>query len=319
MLDRQERTIMDLRQLRYFASVARAGSFSRAAEELRIAQPALSRRIRELEETLGKPLLVRHGRGVRLTAAGALVLQRAEEIQQLVAQLEAESQGDEVMRGSVSLGVPPAAGLLIAPPVIAHFAEAQPDVALHVREGISSLIHEWLGEGRIDVGVVYNPLPVEGIEVLPILRERMVLVGPPDGLGKPGLRPEIHIKDLADLPLIMPSLPHNNRRVLEQAAMRHAVRLRILSEVDSVALTKRLVGLDHGYTILTYASVHDEVMRGELTARPVDRPAIAATLAIAMTKEPRPTPLIRALADTVKVTLHRLVRDGAWPQAQILA
>jgi LysR family nitrogen assimilation transcriptional regulator len=319
MLDRQERTIMDLRQLRYFASVARAGSFSRAAEELRIAQPALSRRIRELEETLGKPLLVRHGRGVRLTAAGALVLQRAEEIQQLVAQLEAESQGDEVMRGSVSLGVPPAAGLLIVPPVLAHFAEAQPDVALHVREGISSLIHEWLGEGRIDVGVVYNPLPVEGIEVLPILRERMVLVGPPDGLGKPGLRPEIHIKDLADLPLIMPSLPHNNRRVLEQAAMRHAVRLRILSEVDSVALTKRLVGLDHGYTILTYASVHDEVMRGELTARPVDRPAIAATLAIAMTKEPRPTPLIRALADTVKVTLHRLVRDGAWPQAQILA
>ncbi|MFY0076136.1 LysR substrate-binding domain-containing protein, partial [Acinetobacter baumannii] len=81
-----------------------------------------------------------------------------------------------------------------------------PDVALHVREGISSLIHEWLGEQRIDVGVVYNPLPVEGLHVVPVLRERMVLVGPPQERDASPLPQEVRIKDLADLPLVMPSL-----------------------------------------------------------------------------------------------------------------
>ncbi|WP_163593629.1 LysR substrate-binding domain-containing protein, partial [Klebsiella variicola] len=81
------------------------------------------------------------------------VLKRAEEIDHLVAQLRIDADvGADAMGGSISLGVPPSAGLLIVPPVVARFAEARPDVALHVREGISSLIHEWLGEQRIDVG-----------------------------------------------------------------------------------------------------------------------------------------------------------------------
>ncbi|WP_246088627.1 LysR family transcriptional regulator [Phreatobacter stygius] len=311
---------MDLRKLRYFAAVARAGSFSRAAEDLRIAQPALSRRVRELEDELGKPLLVRHGRGVRLSATGAVILQRAEEIDHLVAQLRIDADdGAEAMRGSISLGVPPVAGLLMVPAVVARFAAARPDVALHVREGISSLIHEWLGEQRIDVGVVYNPLPVEGTHVVPVLRERMVLVGPPDGGDAAPLPLEIRIRDLADLPLIMPSLPHNNRRVLEQAAAQHGIRLRIRSEVDSVALTKALVGAGRGYTMLTYASVHDAVMRGELTARRLDRPPIVATLAIAMRKDRRTAPLARELSATLTSVMAELVASGGWRGARVLS
>jgi LysR family transcriptional regulator, nitrogen assimilation regulatory protein len=310
---------MDLRKLRYFAAVARAGSFSRAAEELRVAQPALSRRVRELEEELGKPLLMRHGRGVRLSPTGAVILQRAEEIDQLVAQLRVDAaDGLSTMRGAISLGVPPAAGLLIVPPVVARFAAARPDVALHVREGISSLLHEWLAEERIDVGVVYNPLPIEGMHVVPILRERMVLVGPPDGVGAPAAPQEMRVRDLADLPLIMPSLPHNNRRVLEQAVLQHGIRLAIKSEVDSVALTKALVAAGHGYTILTYASVHDAVMRGELTARRLDRPPIVATLAIATRKDTRTAPLVRELSATLRAVLADLVASGAWRGAHAM-
>jgi LysR family nitrogen assimilation transcriptional regulator len=77
---------MDLKEIGYFAQVARAGSFIRAAEELRIAQPALSRKIRKLERDLGVDLLVRHGRGVRLTTAGALFLKNADAINDLVRQ-----------------------------------------------------------------------------------------------------------------------------------------------------------------------------------------------------------------------------------------
>ena len=103
---------MDFREIRYFAQIATAGSFSLAAKELRVAQPALSRQIRKLEQELGVDLLVRHGRGVRLTGAGSILLERAEQMIHLL-----RNTGDEVranantVSGHVSLGLTPAAGL----------------------------------------------------------------------------------------------------------------------------------------------------------------------------------------------------------------
>lgn len=308
---------MDLRRLRYFAAVAEAGSFSRAAAELRIAQPALSRRIGELEEELGCALLVRHGRGVRLTVDGAAVLKRAEEIQRLVAELEREARRGSALGGRIVLAVPPSAGLLLVPPVIESFARTVPSAVISVREGISSLIHEWLAAGRIDIGVVYNPPPVDGFAVVPLLRERMVLVGPPAAHDHSGLASAVHVRSLPRLPLIMPSLPHNNRRVLDQAAARHGIGLDIVSEVDSVALTKALVAAGRGFTVLTHAAVAAEVARGELSARRIERPAIVATLALVARRTPETTPLARALMETVASTTRAIVAAGAWPGAEV--
>lgn len=311
---------MDSRKLRYFAEVARTGSFSRAAEELRIAQPALSRRVREVEDELGQKLLVRHGRGVRLTPFGAAVLGRVDEIEYLLAQIKSEAaQGSLAVRGAVSLALPPAAGLLVGPPLVASLAESHPDVVLNLREGISSLIHEWLTEKRIDLGLVYNAVPVDGLHIVPLLRERMVLVGPPGDGRRLSNTPDIRIKDIAGLPLIMPTLPHNNRRVLEQAAARHGVRLDIRSEVDSVALTKALVRTGRGYTMLTYASVRDEVERGDLSARAIEHPPIIATLSLAMRNETMAAPLAREVALEIQNLLLELSRSGAWPGATAVA
>ncbi|MEP9375348.1 LysR family transcriptional regulator [Aquabacter sp. CN5-332] len=304
---------MDSRKLGYFATVARAGSFSRAAEELRIAQPALSRRVREIEEELGQALLVRHGRGVRLTPVGAAVLRRVEEIESLLAQIKAEAKrGDLALRGTVTLGLPPAAGLLIGPPLAAFFAETHADVVLKLREGISSLIHEWLSEKRIDVGLVYNVVPMDGLHVIPLLREPMVLVGPPGDVLRMSDTEELRLRHIAKLPLIMPSLPHNNRRMIERAAARHEVRLNIRTEVDSVALTKAMVRAGHGYTILTYSSVHEEVARGDLTMHTIDHPPIIATLSAVMLKETATTPLARELTDALRATLLGLIQRGIW-------
>ena len=91
---------MDFREIRYFAQVATAGSFSRAAKELRVAQPALSRQIRKLEQELGVDLLVRHGRGVRLTGAGSILLERAEQMIHLL-----RNTGDEVRATPTSYSI----------------------------------------------------------------------------------------------------------------------------------------------------------------------------------------------------------------------
>jgi LysR family nitrogen assimilation transcriptional regulator len=299
--------------------VARTGSFSRAAEELRIAQPALSRRVREVEDELGQKLLVRHGRGVRLTPFGAAVLGRVDEIEHLLAQIKTEAaRGSLAMRGTVSLGMPPAAGVLVGPPLVASLARTHPDVVLNLREGISSLIHEWLAEKRIDIGLVYNAMPIDGLHIVPLLRERMVLVGPPGDERRIADTPDIRIRDIAGLPLIMPTLPHNNRRVLEQAAARHGVRLSIRSEVDSVALTKALVRTGQGYTILTYASVRDEVDRGDLSVRPIEHPPIIATLSMAMRAETVLAPLAREVVQEIRHLLVDLARSGAWSGATLI-
>src|SRR5262249_54892656 len=111
---------MELRELRNFMRVARAGSVSRAAKELRLAQPALSRQIKKLEHELGVPLFSRHGRGVRLSAAGSLLLERAEAIAQLVHQTSEEIREERSpARGRITLGVPPIGGRLVIP----HFVE----------------------------------------------------------------------------------------------------------------------------------------------------------------------------------------------------
>ncbi len=310
---------MDFRELRYFAHVARAGSFSRAANELRIAQPALSRQIRKLEEELGAPLLVRHGRGVRLTGAGSLLLERAETLSHLLHQTADEVRANgNTLTGHLSIGVPPAAGLLIVPAMVEQFRKLWPRVSLHVREGISTSLQEWLLDRRVDVALVHNPAPLDALHIVPILKERMILVGPP-AAGKSGSRQKrsYQIRDLTDLPLILPSLPHNNRRLVEQAAVMHGVRLGPVIEVDSVALTKSMVRAGLGYTILTVAAVQDETARGDLTAYDIERPPLTSTVAIASLREMQPSRLVAELSRVLRATAHDLIARGAWTGATI--
>lgn len=310
---------MDFREIRYFAQVATAGSFSLAAKELRVAQPALSRQIRKLEQELGVDLLVRHGRGVRLTGAGSILLERSEQMIHLL-----RSTGDEVRAnataasGHVSLGLTPAAGLLLVSPIVRTFRRDWPQVALQVRDGISNLLQEWLLDGRLDVAVLYNPPPLDALESEIIMHEHMVVVEPPDqkqrGRQQAG-KPQIgtcRIRDLADMPLIMPGLPHNNRRIVEQAAIQHGVNLRVRLEVDSVTLAKTMVKNALGCTILAYSAVHEEVMRGELKVRVIERPALVSTVAVAMLRERRADRLPNELRRTVIAEVNRLVSDGVW-------
>lgn len=269
---------MDVRELKSFIHVARAGSFNRAAAELYIAQPALSRQIAKLEEEIGVPLFVRHGRGVRLTAAGARLLERAEIITQMVGETgeHVRASVDEE-RGYLAVGLPPTMGTLIGADLVGSFRAVFPRVSLHIREGQSSSLQEWVLDRRVDMAVVYNQPPLDAFNVRPLYSEPMILIAPP-GTKMP--REGFHIRDLANLPLILPGLPHSNRRVIEHAAVQHGIRLRVELEVDSVALTKQLVKAGVGYSILTSIAIRDEAARGEVLAQTINRPSIRSTVAI---------------------------------------
>ena len=311
---RAREVIIEIRELRSFVHIARVGSVSRAARELHIAQPALSRQIAKLEDELGTALFVRHGRGVRLTSAGAQLLERAEMIINFVAQTgERVRASTEHLTGHVALGLPPAVGVWVSTPVVEVFRERWPGVALHLREGLSSSLQEWLLDRRIDIAIVYNQTPLEAFDIRPLCSEAMVVVGPAgctriaDRGGAP-----LRMRDLAELPLILPGFPHANRRVLEQAAAQHGVHLRVVLEVDSVTLTKALVRRGVGYSLLTFTAIREEVDRGELQALPIERPAIRSTVSLATLREQRTSRLVRAMADVVTEQLCDLVTGGPW-------
>lgn len=308
---------MELRELRNFMHVARAGSVSRAAEELRLAQPALSRQIKKLEHELGVSLFARHGRGVRLSSAGSLLLERAEAIARLVHETGEEIKEKRMpARGRFTLGVPPAAGLRLLPYFVDRFQKAWPQVTLHMREGVASSLLEWLVDKRLDLALLHNPPHLEALNISPILTERMMVVGPAKSAKERNHPKTFRIRDFGNLPLILPNMAHTNRRLVEHAALQHGVRLRIKIEADSVAFAKTLVENGLGYTILTYAAVQDELARGKLAAYPITRPTLSTRVTIVTLRDKQ----IPKLTEDASTMLHdvclTLVRRKLWAGAQ---
>ncbi len=302
--------------MRSFVQVVRSGSISRAAAQLNIAQPALSRQMQKLEDEIGLKLVRRHGRGVTATAAGGVLLDRAEALLRQFDQLSEEVRhAEQGVTGHVVLGVPPAAGLLIAPEAVKLFRQRYPNASLQIREGISSLLEEWLLDRRVDVAVLHNPPALDGIAIVSVLRERMVLAGPPS--ADPAAAQPVRLAELGGVQLILPSLPHANRRLVEQAAAQHRIRLHLALEVDSVPLTKAMVQGGLGSTILTLAGVARELATGQLSVRPIHRPPLHSVIAIGQQQSSRGS-LVSSTAAVTREVIGALVASGAWPGARLL-
>src|SRR5262245_6691787 len=146
---------MELRQIEYFLAVVDSRSFTQASAVLGVAQPALSRQVRQLEDELGVRLLYRHGRGVRLTEEGAQFHAGVEpllrELRQAVHDLRATAN---VPAGEISLGMPPSLSATIGASLVQTFRRKYPQVRLHIVDGFSGFVNEWLVAGRVDMAVI---------------------------------------------------------------------------------------------------------------------------------------------------------------------
>jgi LysR family nitrogen assimilation transcriptional regulator len=313
--DARERPL-DLRELRYFHSVARTGNFGRAARELNVSQPAISHQMRKLEEGLGTQLLVRHGRGVALTPAGACLRDRLDTIMQLLASPlddEAVACADP---GTVSLAVPAEVAPLLAAPLASRFRARWPNVALDIREGSGGDLEEWVVHHRVDIAVVPDPPTLARLEVVPILTEALGLVAPVRSRMAEDRTP-LRLRDLIGEPLILPGRQHWIRRRVDSAAQQHGIRLEPVLQVNSVASTKGTVRNGLGSTILPLTAVQDEVARGALAFRPIDVPPLTVTYGLAH-RRPTSSPVVAEFADIARSVMTALADSGAWPGAQII-
>jgi LysR family transcriptional regulator, nitrogen assimilation regulatory protein len=301
---------MDLRALRYFVYVAEARSFSKAASHLRIAQPALSRQVRKLEDQLGVKLVLRTGRHLELTEPGMLLLARAHSLIRQAAQAvdDVRAQGSHV-GGTVTLGVTPATCEVITPLIVQECAQRHPDLRLDFVEGFSAFIFERLVRQELTLCLLHNPPRHQGIEIEPLLVEPMYLVGPGAGDGLPCARDGMALETL---PLILPNPTHAMRLLIDRALGRRRSAINVAVQVDGYAMTKALVAAGVGYTVLPLSSIHAQVEDGRLSAVRLHDPDISWTLCLAYRSDHRTARPVDALRALIRGEVDKLVAAGKW-------
>lgn len=305
---------MELRQLRIFVRVVELGSMGRAAADLGLVTSGLSQQISRLEGELSTRLLQRTSTGVVPTEAGLAFLRQA--------QLALRHADDAVLAaqqqrlsGHVSVGLAPSTGAVLGLPLMRAMRERHPGVRLHLVESLSGHLTDMLNARRLDLAVLFRADDARHWSVMPLLRERLFVIGAAtlDGLA-PGGR--MRLRELAGLPLILPSGPHGLRATLDAAFAAARVQPRIAAEIDSLALLMDAVRAGLGATVQPGAAT----LRGgdtPLVVREVaDATASRANLLVSVSDgELSPAALATrvALADVART----LVRDGRWPGARL--
>ena len=158
---------MDIKALRYFVEVVQCNSFTRAAEKLYVTQPTISKMVKSLEDELGGPLLLREGRQVRLTDAGRVVFERAQQLLQDAERLRLEvAEVDGIARGELTVGISPTTGHYMAP-IFAQYRRRYPGVQLHLRESGARALEQAVADGEVDLamGLLREGSPLASLRI----------------------------------------------------------------------------------------------------------------------------------------------------------
>lgn len=196
---------MDIRDMRYFYTIVEEGNISNASKRLNIAQPALSRQMKQLESALGAQLFERGSRRIRLTEAGQLLRARVEQILGLVdGTMKEMTEFNSGLGGTISIGTVTTSGFTLLPNLISKFHSLYPNVTFQLWEGDGFRILELLDNGVIEVGILRAPFDSEVYESITLPDEPLVIAMKKDKCYC-GEDPEtVRLIELADQPLIVP-------------------------------------------------------------------------------------------------------------------
>ncbi|WP_417210326.1 LysR family transcriptional regulator [Antarctobacter sp.] len=300
---------MDFRQLRYFLAIAEAGSITRAAEHVGVAQPALSLHIKTMEEELGTQLLIRSKSGVAPTEAGQLLMQRARAILDDLARTEDDIRTlDSDPMGEVRIGLPGTISNIVAMPLIKAVHTRYPRIRLNIAEAMSGFIAGWLEEGVVDLAVLYEPSRSQGIASTLLLEEELVVLWP----GETDCLAEMGLSGLRDLPMVLPSRAHGLRLLVDRACATLGFSPNVALEIDSYANIKRLVAEGFGASILPTHAVLPETHAGTLAISHIAPPGLWRG---AWLVHPSGRPATRAKEAVLSLTteiVRSLIADGTW-------
>ena len=259
---------MDLRQLLTFRTVVDKGSFSQAAEELEVSQPAVSFQIRALEERLGHRLLDRSGRRVTLTEAGEVVYRYSRRMIGLEAELERE-MGEIGTRisGRLVLGSSTGPGEVLLPRLLGAFHREHPDVRVSLMVSDTQTVCERVLDDELELGIVGAARAQRGLVFEPFVRDELVAIVPP---GHPlASRGAVSLEELVAQPMLIQQEGSGVRSVVEAALRESGVRerdLKVAMELGLQQSVKAAVLDGFGITVISRLAVERELADGSLVA-----------------------------------------------------
>ncbi len=274
---------MDFDQLETFLEVARLSSFSRAAERRFRTQPAISAQIRALEEEVGARLLDRSGGKVAVTGPGKVFQKYAEEtLEQRRVVLIALAEMHRVPRGEIVVSANEGTCLHILPEVFADFKRQYPSVAVNVKRLEHNKILEAIIDNSCDFGVVSMPVNDKRLTVVPIHRDELVVIAPPN--HPLAAKPSVTVADVVEYPLLLPKVGRT-RDALEQLFHDRRLKPIVSMELDSSELLKRFVAVAVGVGFIPRSNVIEDLQAKALVAMTLADASIQRDLALVFRKD----------------------------------
>lgn len=270
---------MEVRQLRYFVRIVELGSFSRAAEVLHVAQPALGMQIRKLEDELHTQLLSRHSRGVEPTPAGSLLKERA------VAILEQMRDAKQAVRdfegppnGTVRIGITPSTHAAIPVRLVQRCDAELQSIRVEVQEAMTTTLLDWIKEERVDLGLLYT-LAGKPEHVLSetLLQENVMFL---HGKAVLPAGPAITLAEVCQHPLVMPAHPHHLRQHMQALAGQAGLELPVRYEIGAIGTIVEMVEQNIACAVLPHGAVVRHVSDGRVVARTITEPEVLMALAL---------------------------------------
>jgi LysR family transcriptional regulator, nitrogen assimilation regulatory protein len=303
---------MDLNQLEYFLRVAELGSINRAAKELGLSQPALSRSLSQLEHDLGQQLVVRSRTGITITEAGSILASRGLALLREAGAIREELANDPA--GRVVMGMPAALRHLVTVPALQAMRSTSLGTAVRVHEGLNVFLHDMLKHGLLDMAVIAAE-PVSEASVAPEMsvREPLVLVRSAK-LSAP--QDPARIEDVVEFPLALPGRPNAVRGIVDRAIRECRLSAKIPLEPESPGLCLELVRCGLVGQTVTLGSVLVERDTGGMHVAPIDGRELHWTFVVHRQRHHMAP--VRRLASIVKSTIAEAMRSGRWSGASFV-
>lgn len=295
---------MDLVLLKTLLSVADTGAITEAADRIGVSQPALTRRIQQLEAYLGAKLLVRGRKGTELTEIGQVVVDEARQLVLRYEQLrERVAAYQSLEQGTVRIGGGATAVSFVLPPAIAGFQADYPGVRFELKEAGSTEVAADVAGGSLELGLVTLPVQSRDLDIHPLTDDRIVLVARQDHplLG----RRQVELSDLAGMAFVGFEAGSAIRQIIDAALRAAGVEMNVVMELRSIPAILRMVATTGNLAFVSHLGVEDQ---GQVRVIPVRGLDIQRKLAVITKRGGRLSPAAAAFA-------RRLLESeegGAW-------
>lgn len=298
-----------LRQLRYFVEIARSRSFSRAAQQLGIAQPALSQNIAALEDDLGAKLFERHAKGVDLSPEGQRLYDRAVVLLSEFDSLRGDVHGtDALPAGPVRLMVAGSLAAVVIAPLLQAVASTYPGIQLSVNEGMSFEARLQVEAGHAQLALMPSPSDIQGMSAMPVFEERFMVFGSPKLMRREPA--EVAFAQVARWPLAVPDRAHDLRKIIERAANAIDQPLDVRYELNSPPMLVAVVKEGLAYAVLPPSSCMEAAAAKSIVGRPIAGTDLNRVQAVVWPQQRPLSPAAAAVRDLLIEVVRSQLESG---------